>query len=72
VWLASICGVKARVRVYSSEALALPGALMCKMNLPPGREPTANQWVAAMSYIKQWLDELARNSIRRVHALALE
>jgi hypothetical protein len=71
-YLALMCGVKPAPLVYPREALALPVALMGKMNLPSGKEPTPTQWIAAMSYIKPWLDELSRNAIRRVNALAAE
>jgi hypothetical protein len=70
--LASICGANSPLLLYSREALTLPVALMGRMNLPAGKEPTPAQWIAVMSYIKPWFDEISRNAINRVLALAAE
>jgi hypothetical protein len=51
---------------FLDRLLALPRALTNKMNLPPGKEPTSTHWLAAMSHIKPWFDELSRNSVQRL------
>jgi hypothetical protein len=70
--LARICGVKSPPLLNPREALELPGALMNKINLPPEKEPTSRHWLAAMSHIKPWFNQLSRNPMRRLHALAAE